>query len=71
MESAWLIELPLTTFKGPPCWWTGNYSTGCLAHQWATDTLLAVRFSRKQDAEMVIKNVLRLKEAIATEHQWG
>lgn len=69
-EKAWLIEMPMATFNGPPCWWTGNYKTGALTDQWSTDSLDAVRFSRKGDAERVIAGTLKLKEAVATEHQW-
>jgi len=71
MERAWLIEMPMATFGGPPCWWTGNYKTGALTDQWSQDSLNAVRFSRKEDAEAVIRGTLRIKEPIATEHQWG
>jgi len=73
IETAWLIEMPMTTFGGPPCWWTGNYKTGALTDQWSNDSLMAVRFSRKEDAEAVIRGTLRLegKGPIATEHQWS
>lgn len=73
MEKAWLIEVPMTTFGGPPVWWTGNYKTGSLNDQWSADSLDAVRFSRKEDAEKVISGTLRMKggtEIIATEHGW-
>jgi hypothetical protein len=69
-ETSWLIEMPMATFGGPPCWWTGEYRSGKLNHQWSTDPLDAVRFARKEDAERVLHGTLRLKEAIATEHQW-
>jgi len=69
-ETAWLIEMPMATFEGPPCWWTGDYRSGSLTKQWSEDSLDAVRFFRKEDAEKVIRGTLRLKEAIATEHQW-
>jgi hypothetical protein len=32
-ETAWLIEMPMETFEGPPCWWTGEYGSGKLKHQ--------------------------------------
>ena len=71
METAWLIEIPMSTFGGPPVWWAGNYRTGSLNDSWSEDSLKAVRFSRKEDAQAVIDGTLRLKEAVATEHQWG
>jgi hypothetical protein len=70
METAWLIEMPLISLGGPTCWWTGKHDTGFLTDPWTQDTLDAVRFSRKVDAEKVIKFTLRSKLAIATEHQW-
>ena len=47
-ESGWLIELPTST---GPKWWTAETMTG----RWESDSTLAVRFSRKQDAEAVIE----------------
>lgn len=71
VESAWLIEIPMRTFKGPPVWWTGCYSS--LTATWSQDPMKAVRFARKEDADAVISGTLRKPfrdDAIATEHQW-
>jgi len=70
METAWLIEMPLKSVGGPPVWWTGRY-TGHMTDPWTLDSLQAVRFCRKQDAEAVMAGTIRLKEAVATEHIWG
>ena len=71
MEIAWLIEIPMTTFGGPPVWWTGDYST--MTSLWSEDSLKAVRFARKQDAEAVIAGAVPSifkKDSMATEHVW-
>ncbi len=62
-ESGWLIELPTST---GPKWWTAETMTG----RWESDSTLAVRFSRKQDAEAVIE-ALMLTGTKATEHLWA
>jgi len=62
VETAWLIER--TPSNGIPHWWTGG--------AWTTDSLAAVRFARRCDAEAVIENVLgQFYKTTATEHQWG
>lgn len=60
IETGWLIE---RTNEGIPHWWTGS--------SWTTDSLAAIRFARKCDAEAVIRGVLgEFCKATATEHQW-
>ena len=66
-ESGWLIERTST----PPKWWTGCDSG--FGEAWTTDSLSAVRFARKEDAEMVIVATLLLKpkgNVLAIEHEW-
>ena len=71
-ESGWLIELPMT--KGVICWWAGNgggdYPYGIV---WTEDSMKAVRFSRREDAEKVIVGLGQWhldQEPIATSHEW-
>lgn len=70
-ESGWLIEYH---FDNEPRWWTGDYLAHKGQEQWSKDSLQAVRFSRKVDAEMVMVGVLGLKlpclNVVATEHGW-
>lgn len=73
-ETGWLIEAPPAESR-PPMWWA--------AGGWTPDSLLAVRFSRRVDAERVISylrssssSLVALRDplvdsAIATEHGWG
>lgn len=65
-EVAWLVEIFVS---GSHRWWAGypRYK----AESWTTDPLLAVRFSRKQDADAVIHGLFPSWHAVATEHQWG
>lgn len=76
-EIAWLIEFPAQSgsgIEGCPgiertSWWIGN----CDGLIGAThDSLQAVRFARKRDAEKLIDSNLNLRQrgAIATEHAW-
>lgn len=65
-ETAWLIER--RTAGAPTRWWTG------LAHrpslEWGSPDH-AVRFARKQDAEVVIPDLwVGADEVLATEHAW-
>ena len=62
METAWRIEQQ--TSAGP-VWFCGNRYG-----RWSYDSLEAVRFSRQQDAEAIIK-WHKWKKGTATEHQWG
>ncbi len=69
-ETGWLIELrqPKAEFiSARPAWWgdTGGDVLG-----WTEDHAKAVRFARKQDAEMVIADI-GWTEAFATEHMWS
>lgn len=62
VETGWLIERVPST--GVPHWWDG-----C---GWTTNSLAAVRFARKCDAQAVIDNVMgAFYKTTATEHQWG
>jgi hypothetical protein len=72
-ETAWLIEIPMKSVGGPPMWWTGSWNGGKVLSPWTEDSLLAVRFCRKEDAEKVINgtNLLKDTTAVATEHIWG
>lgn len=58
-EIAWLIELPGT--QGMPVWWT--------AAGWTKDSLQAVRFSRREDAERTARGLSHPGMTI-TEHEW-
>lgn len=55
VEVGWLIEAPNLM------WWTGD--------GWTFDSLQAVRFARRQDAEKMIK-VQGLDGRFAVEHEW-
>lgn len=59
-ETGWLIELPGT--QGMPVWWT--------AAGWTKDSLQAVRFCRREDAERTARGLSHPCIAI-TEHVWG
>lgn len=59
-ERAWLIE---SRFTPAPSWWTG---TG-----WSRDSLDAVRFSRRRDAEASVAALPDFHTCFVTEHQWG
>ena len=66
-ETGWLIELQRRS--SPPTWWSladtegeGGYFT--------PDSLKALRFARKEDAQVYIDDI-GWTEAIPTEHQWG
>lgn len=59
-EYAWLIESRLTP---SPTWWTGS--------DWTSDSLLAVRFCRKQDADAVLATLPDKHVCFTSEHQWG
>ena len=59
--------------KGPE-WWTGDHIPRDGPAEWSQDSLQAVRFRRKEDAEMVMVGVLGLKlpspNVKAIEHNW-
>lgn len=59
-ELAWLIESRLTP---SPTWWTGS--------DWTGDSLKAVRFCRKQDAEAALATLPDKHVCLTSEHQWG
>lgn len=65
-ESAWLVELKAST----PCWWSYSVQGSEDAEDWITDSLKAIRFARRQDAESVIA-YYGWTEAFSSEHQWG
>jgi hypothetical protein len=73
IEEGWLIEL---FGRDRPLWWGGIHpEIDTSLPEWVDDSLSAVRFSRKVDAEMVMAGVLGLKipspNVQATEHSWS
>ena len=70
-EYGWLIEY---RFDAEPRWWTGDHLSHGGQEEWSRDSLCAVRFARKADAEMVMVGVLGLKlpclNVVALEHNW-
>lgn len=62
-ETGWLIELR----GNVPSWWmlTNDDFVGI----WTTDSIAALRFARKQDADAYIEET-GWTEAFATEHEW-
>lgn len=79
IETGWLIELRLEG-EGYPKWWTGHIPNGMVS-EWTNNSLKAIRFSRKIDAENVMIGVFGISsdggdfdmpsEIIATSHEWG
>lgn len=63
-ETGWLVEHQ----NGGPCWW-GQTPDGEDAFGWTKDSLKALRFARKEDAEAYIAEV-GWNDVTATEHQW-
>lgn len=63
-ERAWLIE---SRFTPAPTWWTGTDHPA----PWTRDSLKAVRFSRKCDAEAAMAALQDGHFCFASEHQWG
>ena len=64
-ETGWLIEL-----RGQrPSWWA-LIPDGEDGHSWTTDSLQALRFARRVDAEAYIEET-GWTEAFASEHQWS
>lgn len=64
-ETGWLIELR----GNSPQWWSLTDTEGEGGY-FTNDSLKALRFARKQDAEAVIEDI-GWTEAFASEHQWG
>lgn len=64
LESGWLVE----NDNGGPCWW-GRTPDGEDAFGWTKDSLMALRFARKEDAEAYIEEI-GWNDVVATEHQW-
>ena len=64
-ETGWLVEL-----RGnfPQWWYLGE--DGEDGQGWTRDSLKALRFSSKQDAEAYIENI-GWTEAFASEHEWS
>ena len=65
-EIGWLIELKPNVATSPT--WYGENEEGVIG--WTRDHMLAVRFSRKDDAERIIQ-CEGLTGAFACEHAWG
>jgi hypothetical protein len=63
MITAWLVERQM---EEGPAW---LYVIDWFAFGWTGDSLQAIRFSRRQDAEQLLK-MLENYECKATEHQW-
>lgn len=59
-ETGWLIESP---GSGQPHWWPGGYP-------YTADSLKAVRFARREDAEAVMRYMPDGHLLRATEHVW-
>lgn len=72
-ETGWLIE---RTNGGQPLWWgppcsRWEWQQALVSPElWTTDASKAVRFSRKEDAEAVIR-LEGFQNAIATDHMWS
>ncbi len=64
-ETGWLVE----NDNGGPCWW-GRTPDGEAAFGWTKNSLMALRFARKEDAEAYIEEI-GWTDVVATEHQWG
>lgn len=58
-ETGWLIEKNICNRAH---WWTGD--------GWSIDSLCAIRFSRKADAEQAIQKCILGKDCFATDHMW-
>ena len=65
-ESGWLIEN--SQYGEGPHWWTGHMFDD---DDWTKDSLQAVRFSRKEDAQKIIDYIGWNYGITATAHQWG
>lgn len=67
-DTGWLIEIQI---GARAVWWRAVEDCG---RTWTTDACEAVRFARKEDAERVIKGLMRsdpvMPGAVATEHEW-
>lgn len=61
-ETGWLIEWPPSP-DSQPRWWSP-------IHGWTIDSLRAIRYGRKEDAEAAIKTGVFVGGVIATEHMW-
>jgi hypothetical protein len=61
IEHGWLIE---RKFENAPLWLTCNWSLG-----WTKDSLRAIRFSRREDAEQ-IATMFENDDVSITEHKW-
>lgn len=62
-ESAWLVEWPANE-NLPARWWHPTVG-------WCVDANVALRFSRKQDADDYIATRQMGNHGVATEHVWG
>lgn len=71
MEVGWLIERGQAQHQDPSIWWAGNRIIG----EWTNIDQLAIRFSRKADAEVVGRMLPQLGKIeemwTVTEHVWG
>lgn len=60
-ETAWLIELVDTS--AAVLWWAGG-------EEWTPDSLRAVRFCRREDADAVASRMPDPASVLPTEHSW-
>jgi len=67
VESGWLLEGKGK--DGYPDYFKGSPS--CADYTWTRDSLEAIRFSRKEDAEAIKMTFLKDIGCEAVEHQWG
>lgn len=65
-ETAWLIE---TSIGGKIAYWSGaqlKFGTG----GFSPDSLEAIRFIRRTDAEKIVKTLMPYWQVSVAEHQW-
>jgi hypothetical protein len=67
MEKAWLIE---SEKYGIPIYFEGTASPTS-RENWTSDSLEAIRFARKEDAERFKMTYFPYAKCEAREHQWG
>jgi hypothetical protein len=67
-ETGWLLEQPAAHGHGPLWFYLGK-DDGEDGTGWTSDSIAALRFARKQDAESYIADI-GWTEIVATEHEW-
>ena len=66
IETGWLIESSELSSDGPRWLFVEDWA----GFAWTNDSLKAIRFARREDAEQIIP-MLESVDCKATEHQWG